>query len=161
MLEFQQHCDHVNHHDSGLSTTCAEYLPLLLTAIELYRDDFLRGFTLPDDPAFDGGKPSAPIIPGEFERKPSQSRPVLCAKHRQLLPAIEYARRWIAAISWSETAHQELMRLYGLNRNARTLYGNIRSIDARMLKEFGVQAEQQTRELYRRSCAEISALTLQ
>ncbi len=40
-----------HRHSSG--ETCPDCVPLLAEAVDLYRDGFLAGFTLPDAPAFD------------------------------------------------------------------------------------------------------------
>lgn len=148
VLEFQQHCDHVNRHDSGLSTTCAECLPLLLTAIELYQDDFLRGFTLPDSPIFDEWQAFHIDLYRENLSESLHRVVRYYTRHHQLLPAIEYARRWIAFFPWSETAHRELMRLYGLNHQCPDALRQYQECARMLQKEFGVEPEQQTQELY-------------
>ena len=147
-LEFQQHVHRVNGHDPGLSTTCAQCLPLLLAAIDLYRDDFLRGFTLPDSPEFDEWQAFHSDL---FRENLSESLHRVVryyTRHHQLLPAIEYARRWIAFFPWSEPAHRELMRVYGLNHQRPAALQQYQEC-ARMLQtEFGVEPEQETQDLH-------------
>ena len=147
-LEFQQHFHHVNTHDPGLSATCPQCLSLLLTAIDLYRDDFLRGFTLPDSPAFDEWQAFHSDLFRENLNESLHRVVRYYTLHHQLLPAIEYARRWIAFFPWSETAHRELIRLYGLNHEHPAALQQYQECVRMLQKEFGVEPEHETQELY-------------
>ena len=52
---FQEHLQSVNHHRAlhSYDDLCQNCLENLMNAVNLYRDDFLSGFTLRDSPAFD------------------------------------------------------------------------------------------------------------
>ena len=84
------------------------------SAVALYRDNFLTGFTLPDCPEFD-----------EWQFFQSEAlRQSFAAGLEQLISllsdqadyeiAIPHARRWLALDLLHEPAHQQLMRLYAL-----------------------------------------------
>ena len=84
----------------------------LIAAVDLYRDDFLSGFTLPDCPDFD-----------EWQYFQSESlRQSLASALERLAAllnsqgnpetAISYARRWLALDPLHEAAHRQLMQLY-------------------------------------------------
>jgi len=85
-------------------------LAQLETAVSLYQDDFLAGFTLPDSPAFD-----------EWQFFQRESLRQLLARMLQLLlgvyrqqqveDAIPYARRWLALDPLHEPAQRTLMEL--------------------------------------------------
>ena len=83
-------------HGHAPEEACAECLPLLAQAVELYRDGFLSGFTLPDAPAFD-----------EWQFFETEGlRDAMAGALRRLArwhgargeheAAIGYARRWLA-----------------------------------------------------------------
>lgn len=89
-------------------------LAQLETAVSLYQDDFLAGFTLPDSPAFD-----------EWQFFQRESLRQLLARMLQLLvdayqqqqqfeDAIPYARRWLVLDPLHEPAQRTLMELYAL-----------------------------------------------
>lgn len=99
-------------HDHAASDVCPDCLPHLAAAVELYRDDFLAGFSLPDCPAFD-----------EWQFFQSEGlRQELAAALARLASrygrqgdyerAIPYARRWLALDALHEPAHRQLMMLY-------------------------------------------------
>jgi predicted ATPase/DNA-binding SARP family transcriptional activator len=87
-------------------------LSRLAAAVELYTDDFMAGFTLPDCPEFDDWQ--------FFQRdglRRSLTRVVeqLALSHEtrnQANEAISYARRWLALDPLHEPAHRLLMQLY-------------------------------------------------
>jgi DNA-binding SARP family transcriptional activator/pimeloyl-ACP methyl ester carboxylesterase/predicted ATPase len=124
-------------------------LGTLNTAIELYSDDFLAGFTLPDSPDFDEWQ--------FFQRE--SLRQLLGQVLEQLVQAyrsqqawdqaIRYARRWLALDTLHEPAHRMLMRMYawaGQQSAALRQYQEC----ARMLDaELGVTPEDETTELYK------------
>jgi DNA-binding SARP family transcriptional activator/class 3 adenylate cyclase/tetratricopeptide (TPR) repeat protein len=120
----------------------------LTTAIELYADDFLAGFTLPDSPSFDEWQ--------FFQRESlcqlyGQVLEQLIAAHRAAKSwdtAIGYARRWVALDRLHEPAQRTLMQLYawaGQSAAAVRQYQEcVRLLDA----ELGAVPEAETTALY-------------
>jgi DNA-binding SARP family transcriptional activator/predicted ATPase len=120
----------------------------LIAAADLYRDDFLTGFTLPDCPAFD-----------EWLFFQSESLRQALAKALEGLvgmlsgqgdheAAIPYARRWLTLDPLHEPAHQQLMQLYaqvGQQAAALRQYDLCRQT---LKEELGVSPSQETTSLY-------------
>jgi predicted ATPase/DNA-binding SARP family transcriptional activator len=104
------------HVVAGLSAPrdrlAAERLVPLQAAIELYADDFLAGFTLPDSPVFDEWqffqRESLRQLYGQVLEQLVQAYRASQAWHE----AIVHARRWLALDPLHEPAHRALMRLY-------------------------------------------------
>jgi len=89
-----------------------ERLAHLNAAVELYTDDFLAGFTLPDSPGFDEWqffqRESLHQLYGQVLEQLVQA---YCGQ-QDWYRAIGYARRWLALDQLHEPAHRLLMRLY-------------------------------------------------
>lgn len=99
-------------HDHPAADLCVECLGAVETAVALYRDDFMAGFTLPDAPAFD-----------EWQFFQANSlRELLAAALERLLrfhsargnvdQAIAYGRRLVALDPLHEPAQHALIQLY-------------------------------------------------
>jgi predicted ATPase/DNA-binding SARP family transcriptional activator len=135
-------------HDHGEAELCATCLPTLMEAVQLYDDDFMAGFTLPDCPAFDEWQ--------FFEREGLRAE--LAGALQRLVgwytsqaewaTAITYARRWLALDPLQEPAHRALMRLYawyGQRAAALRQYDEcVRLLD----EELGLPPEEETTRLY-------------
>ncbi|MBV7333018.1 tetratricopeptide repeat protein [Chloroflexi bacterium TSY] len=98
------------HH--ATTESCNDCLPILEDAVNLYRDDFLADFALPDSPEFADWH--------FFTRE--EFRQTLAQILQQILQgycgqgnaeqAIPYARRWLDLDLLHEPAHRQLMVLY-------------------------------------------------
>ncbi|MDX1417671.1 MAG: BTAD domain-containing putative transcriptional regulator, partial [Candidatus Promineifilaceae bacterium] len=120
----------------------------LLEAVDLYRDDFLAGFTLPDCPAYD-----------EWQYFQSESlRGDLAAALDRLVEtlsdrgdyetAVPHARRRLALDPLHEPACRQLMRLYaraGQQSAALRQYDLCRQA---LAEELGVEPQEETMDLY-------------
>ena len=89
-----------------------EFVPLLRKAVDLYRDGFLTGFTLPDAPAFDEWQffeteSLRDGMAGALQRLARWHG--MCA---EVDTAIPFARHWLALDPLHEPAQRELMHLY-------------------------------------------------
>lgn len=100
-----------------LVTDCSESHPAcrkpLSAAVDLYRDNFLSGFSLPDSPGFDEwqlfqSESLRQQLAGALERLST-----IEGEHTNYEVAITHARRWLALDSLHEPAHCQLMQLYG------------------------------------------------
>ena len=125
-----------------------ERLAHLNAAVELYTDDFLAGFTLPDSPAFDEWqffqRESLRQLYGQVLEQLVQAY----RSQQAWDQAIAYARRWLALDQLHEPAHRMLMRLYawaGQQAAALRQYQEC----ARVLEaELGAAPEDETTALY-------------
>jgi ABC-type oligopeptide transport system substrate-binding subunit/DNA-binding SARP family transcriptional activator len=135
-------------HGHPESEICPDCLVALVEAAELYRGDFMEGFSLRDSPGFDEW---------QFFQTETLRRELAAALERLVRGysaqgrhdlAIAYARRWLALDSLHEPAHRWLMQLYawsGQRSAALRQYGECE----RLLKaELGVIPEQETTQLY-------------
>ncbi len=148
-------------HGHAPSAPCVECLPSLLQAIELYRDDFLRGFTLPDSPSFDDWQFfHADILRDRFIEALKRVIHHHAAR-QEFAPAISYAQRWLAASPAEETAHRELMRLYALNHQRAAALQQYQDCVRILKAEFDAEPEQQTQELFEAMLSQDGAAALQ
>src|SRR5215212_1905474 len=125
-----------------------EHLAQLNAAVELYTEDFLAGFTLPDSPAFDEWqffvRESLRQLYGQLLEELVQAY----RSQHDWTQAIAYARHWLALDSLHEPTHRMLMRLYawaGQHVAALRQYQECaRVLDA----ELGAAPEDETTALY-------------
>src|SRR6266545_4306457 len=125
-----------------------DQLTHLTAAIELYADDFLAGFTLPDSPTFDEWqffqRESLRQLYGQVLEQLVQAY----RGQQAWAQAIVYARKWVALDGLHEPAHRMLMRLYawaGQHAAALRQYQECaRILDA----ELGAAPEEETTALY-------------
>ncbi len=146
--EFHDRLAACHTHDHPEGQVCPDCLPLLAEAAELYRDDFLAGFSLRDSPAFDewqffqseslrGGMASAleRLVHGHRERGEYQ-------------PAIAYARRWLALDPLHEPMHRHLMELYAQSGQRAAALRQYAECERILQEELGVSPEEETTQLY-------------
>lgn len=120
----------------------------LVAAVDLYRDDFLAGFTLPDCPQFDEW---------QFFQRESLRQALASALERLVSilssrndyeTAVPYARRWLALDPLHEPAHYQLVQLYaqaGQRTAALRHYDQCRQT---LENELGISPSPETRALY-------------
>ncbi len=110
--QFQQLLNDCRKHGHSATEVCARCLDPLLQAGELYRGDFLAGFSLRD---------SAPFDEWQFFQAENLRREFLSVLDRlvrlhdergEFDAAIDQARRYLSIDPLHEPAHQALMRLY-------------------------------------------------
>ncbi|GAK53314.1 transcriptional activator domain [Candidatus Moduliflexus flocculans] len=148
-------------HDHAPSTACAECLPSLLHAIDLYRDDFLRGFTLPDSPSFDDWQFfHTDMLRDRFIDALKRVLHYYAAR-KEFSAAIRCAQRWLAASPAEEAAHRELMRLYTLNHQRAAALQQYQECVRLLKQEFDAEPEQQTQDLYDALLSQDGATTFQ
>lgn len=112
LSEFRRLVARCHQHGHPAHEVCNDCLPLLTQAVDLYRDDFLAGFTLPDSPDFDHWQ----FFQGEQLR--AEMAFVLDLLQRgyteqgHYTQAIVYAQRHLALDPLNEPTHRRLMQLY-------------------------------------------------
>ena len=162
VVAFQAQLAIPKQHGHASDALCADCAAALTTAAQLYTDDFLAGFSLPDSPAFDEWQ--------FFVRE--QLRQQLATALQSLISwqresgaygaALEHARRWLQLDGLHEAAQREVMRLYALSGQhaaaLRQYQECVRLLDA----ELGAEPEPETTALYeaikaRRLAAPITA----
>jgi predicted ATPase/DNA-binding SARP family transcriptional activator len=135
-------------HSHPQAEVCPECLTSLTGAVELYRGDFLEGFSLRDSPSFDEWQffqteGLRQELAGALERLVRGH-----AARGGYQAAIPYARRWLALDPLHEPAHRHLMDLYaqaGQQAAAVRQYQEcVRVLEA----ELGLSPSQETTSLY-------------
>ncbi|MBC8075055.1 MAG: tetratricopeptide repeat protein [Chloroflexales bacterium] len=133
------------HADNALCGSCAA---ALTTAVQLYRDDFLAGFGLPECATFEEWQ----FFQREALRQQlASAAQALSGWHGErgdYDAAIGYARRWLALDGLHEPAQRALMRLYAQSGQPTAAVRQYAE-SARLLdRELGAEPEAETRELY-------------
>jgi class 3 adenylate cyclase/DNA-binding SARP family transcriptional activator len=125
-----------------------EQVDLLNRAADLYADDFLAGFVLPDSAAWDDGQ----FLQREELRQTCGRvlrRLVSACRGRQAWgAATEHARRWLALDPLHEPAHRALMRAYAEAGQEAAALRQYRECARLLQAEVGVEPEEATTTLY-------------
>ncbi len=127
-----------------------ECLARLTEAARLYSDEFLAGFTLRDNPAFDEWQ----FFQAEQLRQ-SLARVLVRLIHTHeasgaFEPAIQHARRWLALDPLHEPAHRKLMQLYsGSGQQAAALRQYQQCVKV-LDEELHLPPQPETSDLYER-----------
>ncbi|MBV7331075.1 AAA family ATPase [Chloroflexi bacterium TSY] len=126
---------------------CTDSLASLSEAIDLYRADFLVGFTLPDCPAFD----ECCFFQAEGLRQ-SLATTLQIAAHcyseqAEFETALQYARRWLAIDFLHEPAHRLLMQLYAQSGQKAAALRQYQECVRLLNEELGLTPEEKTTEL--------------
>ena len=137
-------------HGHPPAAVCSACIEPLSRAAELYRGDFLAGFSLRDSPGFDdwqfylaeGLRQDA----GEALRKLS----AIHGQERRLDVAIDYGRRWLALDPLNEEAHRQLMLLYALHGQRSAALHQYQECQRLLQSEMGIAPERKTIELFQR-----------
>jgi predicted ATPase/DNA-binding SARP family transcriptional activator len=132
---------------------CAEVTPACLEslteAVNLYREDFLAGFTLPDCPAFDEWQ----YFQNEGLRQELASALERLAQayafQHDFEIAIPYARRRLKLDPLHEPAHQQLMKLYVWNGQRGAALRQYADSKRVLEAELGVLPSEESDALYR------------
>jgi DNA-binding SARP family transcriptional activator len=135
-------------HDHPPEQVCPDCVPLLAAAVELYQDDFLAGFTLPDSLAFDEwqffqAEGLRDELVGALERLPRWH-----SDQREHESAIAYARRWLELDPLHEPAHRQLMGLYSQAGRRNAALRQYRACVRVLEEELGVPPSAETTTLY-------------
>jgi len=146
--EFRTLLDSTHEHGHAVGEACAKCLEPLTAAVQLYRDNFLSGFTLPDSPDFD-----------EWQYFTSQSllrqyedalrRLVQVHKRDQSYEtAIEYAHRRLSLDTLNESAYRDLMSLHARLGQRGMAMQQYRDCVRVLQEELGTPPLEDTVELY-------------
>ncbi|NTU78781.1 MAG: tetratricopeptide repeat protein [Chloroflexales bacterium] len=135
------------HPSGALCPSCAQALAV---AAELYHDDLLSGFSVPDCPAFEEWQ----FFEAEGLRQQlAQALQALLMWHQgqvEYARAIPYARRWLALDPLHEPAHRALMALYGGLGQWSAAARQYEECVRRLADELGAAPEDETVALHAR-----------
>lgn len=138
----------VRDHPHATLAACFECITRLDEALELYRDDFMAGFSLKDSSGFDDWQ----FFQADSLRKnlaeALQSLVLLYTQNGDYDTAISYARRWLNQDMLREEAHQLLMKLYTWSGQRNAALRQYRECVRILEKELSVPPLDETTELY-------------
>jgi serine/threonine protein kinase/DNA-binding SARP family transcriptional activator len=149
VAEFQNQLAACQAHGHSPDQVCPACLPLLGKAAELYRGDFMAGFTLPDSPAFDEwqyyqSEGLRGELAGTLERLANAH-----AAQGEFEPAIAHTRRWVALDPLNEPAQRHLMRLYDWSGQRTAALRQYVECERVLEEELGVPPEEETSQLHK------------
>lgn len=135
-------------HGHGSSEICSRCREPLAKAVQLYRDSFLSGFTLPDSPDFDEWQYfTGQSLLGKYSD--ALQRLVLVFEGEQNYEqAIEYANRRLALDPLTESAHRDLMMLHARLGQRGMAMQQYRDCVRVLQEELGAPPLEETVELY-------------
>jgi predicted ATPase/DNA-binding SARP family transcriptional activator len=147
VLEFRRLLAAHQFHGHTSQEVCQRCLEPLTAAVNLYRADFLSGFSLADSSAYDDWQ-SFQTESLRQEMSEALGRLVRLHSNRgEFEPAIEYGRRRLTLDPLNEPAERELMRVYAWADRAPVALRQYEEFVARLDEEIGVPPEQETIDL--------------
>jgi predicted ATPase/DNA-binding SARP family transcriptional activator len=136
-------------HGHLVEEVCPACLVPLTKAVELYRDDFLAGFTLRDSTNFDDWQ----LFQTESLRRDLVNALKKLVRYHstrgEFEQAIAYAWRWLALDPLHEPAHRYLMKLYAWTGQRAAALHQYRECARALGRELGVSLQKATTRLYR------------
>jgi len=135
------------HAARSAASVCAACVEPLSRATELYRGDFLAGFTLRESASFDDWQLYQADL---FRRQLSAALERLVdalSALRQYQQAIPHARRWLSLDTLHESAYRRLMLLYAWAGDRSAALRQYRECARTLEKELGVSPLSETTQL--------------
>jgi DNA-binding SARP family transcriptional activator/predicted ATPase len=145
---FQNHLKAVQQHDHQPPELCEACLAHLTQAVELYVDDFMAGFHLPDSLAFDDWQ----FFQAESLRQgladALQHLALWHGSQEDFDQAIAYGRRWMAMDPLHEPAQRQLMELYALSGQQAAALRQYQEFAQLLEEELDVPPDEETTAVY-------------
>jgi DNA-binding SARP family transcriptional activator len=156
VAQFRQLLAVCETHGHPTYEACADCVPSLNDAVQLYSDHFLAGFTLPDSLAFEEwqffqAEELCQALGSALQRL---VRWYSAQGEQTYERAIGYARRWLALDPLHEPAHRQLMALYAQSGHPAAALRQYRVCLRTLEEELGVPPAAETTALYERIRAE-------
>ncbi len=132
------------HSDGRLCDACFEALD---SAVNVYQDDFLTGFSLSDSAEFDNWQAAQ----REWLTRECTIALRRLADHAALSDydrAISYTHRWLAINPLDEQAHRTIMRLYAANNQRSEALKQYQLVERLLDEELATLPETETIELF-------------
>lgn len=148
ITEFHDRISACNSHGHSAGMICNDCIPHLKAAVDLYRGDFLAGFSLRDSASFDDWQ----FFQSEsLRRELAHTLEKLCAclsTQGDYENSIAYARRWLSIDPLHEEAHRQLMRLYAFSGRREASLRQYQECARILEEELGVSPLEETVSLY-------------
>jgi predicted ATPase/DNA-binding SARP family transcriptional activator len=152
VAEFQQQLKACEKHEHPTTETCPDCIPHLETAVDLYTDHFMTGFSLPDSPVYDEWQ----FFQTEGLRSQLTSTLLrlssfyTSASRQDFETAIRYARRWLTLDPLHEPAHQHLMTLFAQSGQRVKAIRQYQECAHILDEDLGISPSKETSALYER-----------
>lgn len=148
VLELDRYIQSTKTHDHDSLNHCETCIESLSQATELYRDDFLSDFYLPDSPDFNEWI----LTKREYYRKLiADSLNILISFHEnrsEYKEATVYAKDLVELESWRESSHRKLMALLAASGKRSAALKQYQFCKSMLANEFDVQPTPETTALY-------------
>ena len=145
---FDEEIGATHEHGHDPRDVCSACIPLLSRALDLYRGDFLEGFSIGDAPEFEDWARTVTegyrLRAGEALNRLGMAR----AAGGDYPGAIGAVVRWIALDALHEPAHRQLMLLHAWSGDRPAAMAAYRDFVALLDRELGVPPLEETSELY-------------
>jgi predicted ATPase/DNA-binding SARP family transcriptional activator/Tfp pilus assembly protein PilF len=149
VLEFQKRLAVCGTHGHGETEVCSACLTPLIEAVNLYRGDFLTGFSLGNCPIFDDWQF---FLTEDLQREMTGALEKLVhflSSQNQHESAIAYARRWLSFDPLHEPAHRQLMQLYAGTGQRNAAIRQYQECERILEEELGVPPLEETTQLFK------------
>ena len=148
--EFRALLASTQEHGHAPGEVCTGCLEPLTDAVQLYRDNFLSGFTLPDSPNFDEWQyfTTQSLLRQQSDALKRLVQVMERAENYEL--AIEYAHRRLDLDSLNESAHRDLMTLHARLGQRGMAMQQYRDCVRVLQEELGAPPLEETADLYER-----------
>jgi predicted ATPase/DNA-binding SARP family transcriptional activator len=138
----------VKNHDHPFTEPCEFCIAQLESAIDMYRGDFLSGFSLSDCPQFDDWQfLQSEVIRRSFQDN-LQNLVNALEMHGRISEAIPYTQRWLAIDNLDEAAHRKLMVLFAQNGQMHAALRQFELCQVVLRTELNLAPELTTTNLY-------------
>ncbi len=124
-------------------------IPLLTKAIQLYRDSFLQGFSLPHNSDFETWANRQRQIHERQHLANLLSLVDACTAQGDLANAIDYAQRYLAVDDLAEDVHRRLIELFALTGDRSSALRQYERCAAILERELGVSPLPETQAVFR------------
>ncbi|MFL7892696.1 MAG: AAA family ATPase [Anaerolineales bacterium] len=148
VISFQSRLDEIHEHGHPPEQVCERCLIPLQEAAELYKADFMAGFSLRDSAAFDDWQffeadRLRRELAGVLERLVS-----IYHTRKDFQTALDTARRWLTLDLLNEAAHRALILLYAQSGQRNAALRQYRECVRILDQELGVPPLEETTQLY-------------
>ncbi len=135
-------------HGHGSDQVCADCLELFRSAVDLYRDDFMAGFSLRDSSNFDDWQFFQTDSLRQDLANTLEKIALNLTALGELKDGVIYTRRWLALDPLNEEAQRQLMRLYEWSGQHHAALQQYRDCERILRLELGVSPLDETNQLY-------------
>ena len=148
VAEFENRLGSCTTHGHAETEVCSACLTPLIEAVNLYRGDFLTGFSLGNCPIFDDWQF---FLAEDLRRDMTGALEKLVhylSAQKQFETAVAYARQWLSFDPLHEPAHRQLMQLYAGTGQRNAALRQYQECVRVLEQELGVPPLEETTQLF-------------